>query len=74
MAKTAAIMQGIFLLLMFFLPEPPYAVFCTAVILTVLDLTEEIILGAYTAPLASQCERFVLGNQKDKLKNSPDKH
>ncbi len=44
MAKTAAIMQGIFLMLIFFLPEPPYAVFYAAVIITILDLTEEIIL------------------------------
>jgi len=44
MAKIAAVMQGIFLLLMFFLPEPPYAVFYTAAIITLLDLTEEIIL------------------------------
>jgi len=44
LAKTAAIMQGIFLLLMFFLPSPPYAVFYTAAMITMLDLTEEIIL------------------------------
>jgi CDP-diacylglycerol--glycerol-3-phosphate 3-phosphatidyltransferase len=44
MAKTAAIMQGIFLLLMFFLPEPPYLVFYAAALMTILDLTEEIIL------------------------------
>jgi cardiolipin synthase len=44
LAKTAAIMQGIFLILIFFLPEPPYLVFYTAAIMTLLDLTEEIIL------------------------------
>ena len=44
LAKTAAIMQGIFLILVFFLSEPPYAVFYTAAIMTMLDLTEEIIL------------------------------
>jgi phosphatidylglycerophosphate synthase len=43
-AKTAAIMQGIFLLLMFFLSVPPYTIFYIAVIITMLDLTEEIIL------------------------------
>lgn len=44
LAKTAAIIQGIFLILMFFLPEPPYAVFYTAAIITMLDLIEENIL------------------------------
>ena len=43
-AKTAAIMQGVFLLLMFFLSLPPYTVFYIAAIITMLDLTEEIIL------------------------------
>ena len=44
LAKTAAIMQGIFLLLMFFLDEPPYVIFYIAAIITMLDLTEEIVL------------------------------
>jgi phosphatidylglycerophosphate synthase len=44
LAKTAAIMQGIFLLLMFFLPRPPYLVFYAAAVITMLDLIEEIIL------------------------------
>jgi CDP-diacylglycerol--glycerol-3-phosphate 3-phosphatidyltransferase len=44
MAKIAAIMQGIFLLLLFFLAEPSYAIFYIAVIITLLDLAEEIIL------------------------------
>lgn len=44
MAKIAAVMQGVFLLLLFFLPEPSYAVFYIAVIITALDLVEEIIL------------------------------
>lgn len=37
-------MQGIFLLLLFFLAEPSYAIFYIAVIITLLDLAEEIIL------------------------------
>lgn len=44
MAKMAAITQGIFLLLLFFLPEPPYKVFYIAAAFTILDLIEEIIL------------------------------
>jgi phosphatidylglycerophosphate synthase len=44
LAKTAAIMQGIFLLLTFFLPKPLYAIFYAAVIITALELIEEIIL------------------------------
>lgn len=44
MAKTAAIAQGIFLLFLFFLPEPAYELFYIAAVLTILDLIEEIIL------------------------------
>lgn len=44
LAKTAAISQGIFLLLLFFLPELPYKIFYIAAALTILDLIEEIIL------------------------------
>jgi CDP-diacylglycerol--glycerol-3-phosphate 3-phosphatidyltransferase len=44
MAKIAAVSQGIFLLMLFFLPEPPYAAFYIAAIITIFDLLEEIIL------------------------------
>ena len=44
LAKTAAVMQGVFLLLIFFLSEPPYVIFYAAAIITALDLIEEIIL------------------------------
>ncbi|HEY2349599.1 MAG TPA: CDP-alcohol phosphatidyltransferase family protein, partial [Puia sp.] len=44
LAKAAAIMQGVFLLLIFFLTEPPYIIFYAASILTILDLTEEFII------------------------------
>ena len=44
MAKTAAIAQGIFLLLMFFLPDTPYILFYVAAIITIVDLSEEIVL------------------------------
>ena len=42
LAKGAAVLQGIFLLLLFFLPEPPYWLFYTAACATALDLVEEI--------------------------------
>ena len=44
MAKIAAVSQGIFLIMLFFLPEPPYAAFYIATIITIFDLLEEIIL------------------------------
>jgi CDP-diacylglycerol--glycerol-3-phosphate 3-phosphatidyltransferase len=43
-AKIAAISQGIFLILFFFLPEPVYILFYFTAIITILDLAEEIIL------------------------------
>jgi CDP-diacylglycerol--glycerol-3-phosphate 3-phosphatidyltransferase len=44
LAKTAAILQGIFLLLSFFLPHPSYILFHIMAAVTALDLVEEIIL------------------------------
>jgi len=44
LAKTAAILQGIFLLLIFFLPAPSYILFYIMAAVTALDLVEEIIL------------------------------
>lgn len=43
-AKGAAIMQGFFLLLLFFLPQPPYTLFYVAAGATIIDLVEEILL------------------------------
>jgi CDP-diacylglycerol--glycerol-3-phosphate 3-phosphatidyltransferase len=43
-AKTAALMQGIFLILLFFLPEPVIYVFYLACFITGAQLIEEIIL------------------------------
>ncbi len=43
-AKAAAILQGVFLLLFFFLPEPAYVLFYITVIVTMIDLVEEIII------------------------------
>lgn len=44
LAKVAAILQGTFLVLLFFFPEPLYFLFYAAAIVTALDLIEEIIL------------------------------
>lgn len=44
LAKLAALLQGIFLILSFFTTKPNYILFYTASVITLLDLTEEIIL------------------------------
>jgi CDP-diacylglycerol--glycerol-3-phosphate 3-phosphatidyltransferase len=44
LAKIAAILQGIFLLLLFFLPGPVHLIFYIMASVTLLDLVEEIIL------------------------------
>ncbi len=43
-AKTAALLQGIFLILLFFLPQPVYFLFYLALAVTGLELLEEITL------------------------------
>ena len=43
-AKIAAVLQGIFLILLFFFPEPFCLLFYVTVFFTALDLVEEIIL------------------------------
>jgi len=43
-AKAAAVLQGIFLILLFFLPQPLYILFYVMTIVTMLDLLEEAIL------------------------------
>ena len=43
-AKLAAVCQGVFLILIFFLPEPSEILFYTAIIITAVDLLEEIVL------------------------------
>lgn len=44
LAKAAALLQGSFLILLFFMSEPLMPLFFTAAIITILDLIEEIIL------------------------------
>jgi phosphatidylglycerophosphate synthase len=43
-AKLAAVCQGVFLILAFFLQEPSVFLFYTAIIITAFDLIEEIVL------------------------------
>jgi len=44
LAKTAALLQGVFLILVFFTDEPSLILFYAATIVTMLELVEEIIL------------------------------
>lgn len=44
-AKLAALLQGLFLLSAFFFSEPHYGLFIAAAVITIYDLTEEIILA-----------------------------
>lgn len=44
LAKLAAVLQGSFLILAFFLPQPTMLLFYAAVIVTAIDLIEEIII------------------------------
>lgn len=43
-AKSAAVLQAIFLILLFILPDPFYGLFYAAAILTAIELIEEIII------------------------------
>lgn len=43
-AKAAAVLQGVFLILLFFLPNPLYSLFYVVVIVTAVELIEEIIM------------------------------
>jgi cardiolipin synthase len=46
LAKSAALLQGLFFILIFFLPEPSCYLFYTAAVITGIELLEEIILVA----------------------------
>jgi len=50
LAKTAALLQGVFLLIVFFSNKPPLWLFYAAALVTILELIEEIIL-VYLLPL-----------------------
>lgn len=45
LAKTAAIFQGTFLILFFFMDQPPVFLFYSAVFITAIELLEEIIIS-----------------------------
>lgn len=47
MAKIAAVLQGSFFILLFFLPEPLYPLFYAAAFVTGLELLEELIITHY---------------------------
>lgn len=47
LAKAAAILQGLFMLSFFFLDEVIYPLFYTAMVVTMLELIEEIIITHY---------------------------
>lgn len=44
LAKSAALLQGLFFILVFLIPEPVYFLFYAMVVVTAIELTEEIIL------------------------------
>lgn len=44
LAKLSALLQGSFLILLFFLPEPPLTLFYIASVVTILEIAEEMIL------------------------------
>lgn len=46
LAKVSAILQGSFLILVFFLPQPSYFLFYATMVLTTADLVEEILIVA----------------------------
>jgi CDP-diacylglycerol--glycerol-3-phosphate 3-phosphatidyltransferase len=50
LAKTAAILQGVFLILVFFLPDPLLPLFYAAALITGLELIEEVIM-VYLLPV-----------------------
>ncbi|MBK8494395.1 MAG: CDP-alcohol phosphatidyltransferase family protein [Chitinophagaceae bacterium] len=68
LAKAAAIFQGVFLLLVFFTGEPNMILFYTAVLVTMLELIEEIIL-VYLLPVWETDVKGII--QLFKKKNQP---
>ena len=70
MAKGAAILQGSFLILLFFLPEWPLALFHFAAVFTILDLTEEIILVLVLPEWESDVKGLYWVKKKNRGKNT----
>ena len=70
MAKGAAILQGSFLILLFFLPEWPLALFHLAAVFTILDLIEEIILVLVLPEWESDVKGLYWVKKKNRGKNT----
>ena len=70
MAKGAAILQGSFLILLFFLPEWPLALFHFAAVFTILDLIEEIILVLVLPEWESDVKGLYWVKKKNRGKNT----
>ena len=73
LAKIAALLQGSFLILIFFLPQWPLLLFYCAATITILDLIEEIILVLVLPNWQTDVKGLYWIKRKSKLKNLGDK-
>jgi cardiolipin synthase len=73
LAKTAAILQGIFIISFFFLPEPVDFLFYVAVYVTMTQITEEIILVALLPESVSNVKGLYWVTKKKPTDNTADK-
>ena len=73
LAKIAALLQGSFLILIFFLPQWPLLLFYCAASITILDLIEEIILVLVLPNWQTDVKGLYWIKRKSKLKNLGDK-
>lgn len=69
-AKIAAVMQGIFFLLLFFLANPVYFLFYIALAITALELIEEIIILLLMPKLESDVKGLYWVLKKLRMKNT----
>jgi len=69
LAKTAALLQGVFLLLVFFTDEPNLILFYAAAIITILELIEEIILVTILPKWQTNVKGIYWVLKKKKYKN-----
>lgn len=69
LAKTAALLQGVFLLLVFFIDEPNLILFYAAAIITILELIEEIILVTILPKWQTNVKGIYWVLKKKKYKN-----
>lgn len=73
LAKIAALLQGSFLILIFFLPQWPLLLFYCAASITILDLIEEIILVLVLPNWQTDVKGLYWIKRKSKVKNLGDK-